>query len=115
MPPAAPPTASEEAGSLMLQLATAPASASHPRLVLANRPCNVMVGLYFRPYPGCYRHPVYCPTCREAAAFPWQHAPDCVDGLRAQLRWYRAGLPIVALLLLAETVLLAAAWAVLER
>jgi len=50
---------------------------------------------------------MYCPTCRESGRLPWQHDPECVEGLRQQLRWYRAGLPIVALLLAAETILLA--------
>jgi hypothetical protein len=46
---------------------------------------------------------------------PWQHSADCVEGLRHRLRWYEAGLPIVALLLLAETALLVWAWVALGR
>jgi hypothetical protein len=53
---------------------------------------------------------VYCPTCREPGRLPWQHAADCVVGLRHQLRWYQAGLPLIALLLVLETGLLVAAW-----
>jgi hypothetical protein len=53
---------------------------------------------------------VYCPSCREPSRLPWQHAPECVEGLRAKVRWYEAGLPILAVLLLAETVLLVTAY-----
>ena len=48
---------------------------------------------------------MYCPTCREPGRLPWQHAPECVEGLRQQLRWYQAGLPIVCALLLVQTIL----------
>lgn len=58
---------------------------------------------------------MYCPICREPGRLPWQHNPECVEGLRQQLRWYRAGLPIVLLLLLGETVLLAVAYVALGR
>jgi hypothetical protein len=58
---------------------------------------------------------VYCPTCREPGRLPWQHSADCVEGLRHRLRWYEAGLPIVALLLLCETALLVWAFVALGR
>jgi hypothetical protein len=58
---------------------------------------------------------MYCPACREPGRLPWQHAADCVEGLRHRLRWYEAGLPIVALLLLGEAALLLGAWVALGR
>lgn len=58
---------------------------------------------------------MYCPTCREPGGLPWQHASDCAEGLRQQLRWYRAGLPIVLLLLLVETAFLVVAYVALGR
>lgn len=57
---------------------------------------------------------MYCPTCREPGRLPWQHSAECVDGLRHRLRWYEAGLPIVALLSLAETGLLVLAYLALR-
>jgi hypothetical protein len=49
---------------------------------------------------------MYCASCREPGRFPWEHSKGCVDGLKHQLRWYEAGIPIVLLLLVAETALL---------
>lgn len=53
---------------------------------------------------------VYCPSCRQTAATPWQHASDCIEGLRAKVRFYEAGIPIILVVLLAETALLAAVY-----
>lgn len=58
---------------------------------------------------------MYCPTCREPGRLPWQHDPECVEGLRQQLRWYRAGIPVVLFLLLVETALLVVAFVALGR
>lgn len=58
---------------------------------------------------------MYCPTCREPGRLPWQHSPDCIEGLRQQLRWYQASLPLVLLLLLGETVLLVVAYVAMGR
>jgi hypothetical protein len=48
----------------------------------------------------------YCPVCRGAARFPWEHDGDCKEGLRHQIRWYQATIPWVLLILFAQTVLL---------
>ncbi len=58
---------------------------------------------------------VYCPHCREPGRLPWQHAPGCTEGQRQQLRWYEAALPIVFLLLVVESALLAYAFLKLGR
>ena len=57
---------------------------------------------------------MYCPGCREPGLWPWQHAADCVDGLRQRLRWYEAGLPILVVLFLVETLLLLLAYRALS-
>jgi hypothetical protein len=58
---------------------------------------------------------MYCPICREPGRYPWQHSEKCVEGLRHRIRWYEAGIPVLLVLLAAETVLLIIAFIMLGR
>jgi len=58
---------------------------------------------------------MYCLTFRELGRFPWQHASECVDGLRQRVRLYEALLPWLAMLLVGETVLGVVAFVLLGR
>lgn len=53
---------------------------------------------------------MYCPTCREPGRFPWQHSEDCRDRPQHELRWYRAGIPLLLVLVGAQLVLLLVAF-----
>jgi hypothetical protein len=53
---------------------------------------------------------MYCVECRESGRFPWDHAADCVAGLREMLRLYEIGFGLLLVAIILETVLLVVAF-----
>ena len=58
---------------------------------------------------------LYCRECREPGRFPWQHDPECVEGLKHKVSAYQTAMGWILLLLFAETVLLVIAFMMLAR
>lgn len=58
---------------------------------------------------------MYCPECREPGRWPWQHDPECKEGLKHKVSAYQTALGWVILLLFGETVLLVVAFTLLGR
>lgn len=48
---------------------------------------------------------MYCPGCRESGRRPWDHAPDCTEGLKRMIRLYEIVIAALVVVVVLDTIL----------